>query len=891
LRENLRNGLLAGGFESIDGDRWVPLGPSPLFNGTTAYSGRVTALAAHPTDPQIVYVGGAQGGVWKTSDGGQSWSPLTDGEDSLAIGALALDPSDPDTIYAGTGEPNHSCGSYSGAGILRSTDAGTSWTLIGQTPFADTSIAKIVVHPSIPTILWAANTWGTGGFGCTVQSGSYGVWQSVDGGANWTLVLGAGQTFTDGSTLELIISPSDPNRLWAGVSRSGLWTSSNGGTTWTRIAGGLPSANIGRIDLAVHPANASILYAGFENRSNGSYLGTWESTDGGSSWTAMGEPGPVSCMGFDLPDVCGTLCGYTLPLELDPDGDLWLGGVGLARSGDGARTWQDVCPDDVHVDQHAFAVAADGSVWLGNDGGVFRTTDDGTTWTNHNDGLSLAQFYAGAALHPTLADFAVAGTQDNGPVLFDASTSWTFLLEGDGAFSGFDASSPDTTWYASAQRLDIHKTTDGGVTMVPATDGLDDVGTGNAAFIAPFAICPHDSDVLVAGADNVWRSDDAAASWSSNSPDPLGPGVAITVAFAPSDTTCSTYFVSTSSDNLWRTTDGGSSWDEISGGAFNRQVNDLGVDPTDADVVYAALAGFSGSHLYKSTNALDPAPSWTASDTGIPDTPANAVLIDPETPGVVYLGTDLGIFRSEDTGGSWALFMTGHPNVAVYDLVADVSTRSIVSFTHGRGAFRLTQGCTAPVFAGVDSATDANACTADGVDVHWTTPSSWGVGTTGGTFDVRRYGPGNCFGVFTTVVSGLSGADTTFHDSTAVPGEAYTYSVVARNDCVTSLASRGTSTCSASVSDLEDTIPCPAVGATLTAARTPGSVTVQWQGVACADLDTYEVYGTADFSATFPDTWTLLDSTPATDHTESLATANRGYRVVSTDACGNRSAD
>ena len=704
----LRSGALKPAPRSIAGDTWQPIGPTSMVWGALTFSGRVSAIAAHPTDPNTVYAGTANGGVWKTTDGGSSWTPLTDSQKSLAIGSITIDPSNPNRIYAGTGEAADGCGGYFGSGILRSDDAGATWSLLGEADFGGTSVAKIVVHPTAPNTLWAVNAQGAAGFVCTADPGTdtYGVRKSTDGGTTWTLVLGTAQTGVTSYAYDLVLDPTNPNVLYAAVGGSGVWKTTNGGTSWSKLSGGLPVSSLGRVDLAMSPANSQTLYAVFERATAHTQLGTWKTTNGGSSWTAL-PPVPVGdvCMTTPLKDICTYasapnygFCDYALYVEVAPSGTVYLGGVGLWRSTDGGASWLNACSAESHVDQHAAAFSPGGRVWTGSDGGVFRSDDGGVTWQNRNTGLMTAQFYPGASLHPVRAGAALGGTQDNGTQRYSGVPGWTLAYTGDGAYTAYDSSDPDHVWYVSTEYLQIFKTVDDGANVAPATNGLTDAGSLVAAtFIAPFAICPSNPQQLIAGSDNVWRTTNGAQLWQSNSPDPLA-GTLQTIqslAYSPSDTACNTYFAGMTYGRLYRTTAGGgqTGWTNVTGALPVVGVSDIAIDPVDGNTAYVALTGFGTPHVYKSTNALAGAPVWTAISAGLPDIPVNAIVLDPDDRNVLTIGTDAGIFRSVDAGTTWSPFANGLPNAPVYDLVANGSTGSLVAFTYGRGAYRLAVSC------------------------------------------------------------------------------------------------------------------------------------------------------------------------------------------------------
>ena len=292
MGENIRRGILRAQPATLTSGGWSPVGPSPLVDQGNTFSGRITAIAVHTNDGNNGVRRRRLRGRLKTTDHGATWTPLTDTQASLAVGSIAIDPQNPNVVYAGTGEANNSCDSYFGTGILKSTDAGSTWTLIGATAFARSSVSRIIVHPTDSNILWATDTNGAGGFVCYTQppAALTGVWKSIDGGATWTRVL-------NGSTHDLVIDPANANTLYAGVDNSGIWKSTDGGSNWTRLSVGLPlPAGIGRVALAIHPTVSQTLYAVFASYPSGTKVGgTYRTNNGGSTWTLLPTKPSGSC--------------------------------------------------------------------------------------------------------------------------------------------------------------------------------------------------------------------------------------------------------------------------------------------------------------------------------------------------------------------------------------------------------------------------------------------------------------------------------------------------------------------------------------------------------------------------------------------------------------------
>jgi len=682
---------------------WEAMGPFPLLDGVQGYSGRVTAIAPHPSNGAIVYLSGARGGVWKTTDGGNHWIPLTDDLGTPAVAALAVDPLHPDTVIAGTGDPYMGCGDYYGTGILRSSDGGFTWETLAETLFSDTAITKILIHPDRPGWLWVANGVNYPASSCTGATPDCGVWLSRDHGLTWLPLLTGEYTAQPLATVtDLVQDPIDPDILFAAVRYSGIWKTENGGTTWTRLLDGLPTEHVGRIDIAQDPTSLSTIYSVFENAGTGRPLGIFKSFNAGLTWFELPAPSG-SCQYWDLSDLCtypfydiGS-CWYDLLLEAGPTGQVWVGGIGLWESTDGGQTWVNECRVDMHVDYHAMAFGPDGERWVGSDGGIFYADPVQRVWISRNETLGLTQFYPGASLHPTRASRMLAGNQDNGTLLYQGQSRWIKVGEGDGGATAYDSRSPDTTWYTSYQYLNIMKTTNGGYSYLWSMYGLTDANTTRASFHSPFTLCPADPSVLVAGSDNVWISTNGAESWSSIGPDPLDPlGFKIRVlAFSETDSTCNTLFAGTIAGTLYRTLNRGQNWDEIGSGLPGGPMNQLVAFRNDPAIWYVVLGGYGHPHIYRTDDIQANQPEWSEVGLSLPDTPFYTILLDPLNSNILYAGCDLGLFISMDGGLSWSLD-PNHPAIPVRDLKAVENGSAVISFTFGRGAFRLRRDALVP---------------------------------------------------------------------------------------------------------------------------------------------------------------------------------------------------
>ncbi|HEV2210504.1 MAG TPA: hypothetical protein VG167_17150, partial [Verrucomicrobiae bacterium] len=657
---------------------WTLIGPKPTstpfeFNPV---SGRITALAVDPTNSSVIYLGGAEGGVWKSTDGGTTWIPLTDNQPSLAVGSIAIDPQNPQTIYVGTGEEDFALFNYSGAGILKSTNGGASWTRLSGPfvgPFGSDSpfcggayIGSIAVGPGNSQIVLAGAE-----FQCNSGTGLY---RSTNGGTTWTEVLGtpAAPDLITG----LVYDPTDGNNVYAAVgastsaSNDGIWKSTNAGLNWTLANGSgttaFPGSAAARISLAIAASSPTTLYAGAASASSGStsVLGVYKSINGGGSWTRL-----TSAPNYCSPDPATAQCYFDNVVAVAPDNPniVLLGGSESATTNyagtlylslDGGSTWKDITADSsgnaIHPDMHSLAFSKDGStMFVGNDGGLWSTALSSTgvgTWTNLNQSLALTQFYPGMSMHPTDPNTAFAGSQDNGVQQYNGSLSWGYVGCGDGGQTAFNYSDLNTLYltcqYVPPNTLPdgstadfLYKLTANPPTAVAADNGID--GTDPGAFIPPLTMDPSDPNTLYFGTYRLYQTTSAAANWKPISTNLTSGALSIlatvsAIAVAPSDS--NSVYIGTGEGWLWMTNEASSGFgfccNNITSGAPKRSVTAIAVSPTNAQTAYATFSGYSGfgdtqGHVFMTTNA---GANWTDISGNLPNAPVNDIVVDPDMP-------------------------------------------------------------------------------------------------------------------------------------------------------------------------------------------------------------------------------------------------------------------
>jgi photosystem II stability/assembly factor-like uncharacterized protein len=656
--------------------RWVSIGPRLITSGPSGFraNGRVTAIAIDPTSPSTVYVGAFHSGVWKTSDGGASWAPITDSLPTLDVAAIAVDPSMPSRIYV----------ALAGSGVFRSTDAGISWTQISGDLQAEVRWGVLLVNPTSPNVIYVAS--------------AAGVYRSGDSGGTWQLSKSGGEA------TDLVMDPTNPNILYAALFGNGIYRTNTGGaggdSDWVKLTAGLPSSDIAQITLALCRGTPTALYAGY-SRLSGFQL--YRTTNAGSSWSLQ-STAPFSGL---FNDAIGVDSG-------DPN-TVYITGVGIYRSTDGGANFAPL--SGTHGDHHAFAndpVTA-GLIYVGDDGGIYQSTNRGDSWTFWGEGISNAELYdiADAA---TQSSLVIGGTQDNGNIKYDgSSTVWNQMDGfGDGATVDIDPTNAQIL-YAMGQGIDsLAQSTDGGNSFMNIAGGLPaGVGAtgGCAVYNTYFQVHPSQPTTLLASpVPGVSPPGPCGALYQTTNPQPPGfwsllfrppSGSIVRSAVDPSVN----LDYAASSDGRIYTGPGGANWQTVFTHPSGSSVSDVRIDAEDPATVYVAFGGTGAGRVYRLRRSSAAPTSMTATDI-TSDLPSGltigqvfglasggALAVDRLLPLTIYAGTSRGVYcgRTSDGGNTWwwTPYNNGMPPADVTDLEVHPTTGVLRAATYGRSAYEV----------------------------------------------------------------------------------------------------------------------------------------------------------------------------------------------------------
>lgn len=646
---------------------WISLGPDDL-PGDKGYKGlgRINAIAFHPTDPNIIYVGAPAGGFWYTTTGGNQWITTTDNLPTLGVSAIAVDPSDPSTLYIGTGDRD--AGDAPGLGVFKSTDGGLTWAQ-STSGLGEKKVGCMLIDPVSPNIVYAGS--------------DNGLYKSENSGSTWSLIQG-------GNINDMAFKPNNSQVIYA-VSAGQFYRSEDAGANWAAISSGLPSGS--RAVLAVTAANPNWVYVMLSNPDD-SFKGLYKSTNSGLDFTEMSNSPNImdwSCDGSGS----GGQAWYDLALAADKNNPnlIYAGGVDIWKSNTGgaqwikSSSWYGGCSvAAVHADQHIMRVnPLNGRVYVGNDGGIYWTDNGGTTWHEISTGLVISQSYK-IGQSATNSNIVMNGYQDNGTSVFDNGT-WTAVMGGDGMDCCIDFEDPyyryGSVYYGAISR--VYGTSNQGTIAANGTNGIDEEG----AWVTPFIIDNSSSNTMYIGYKNIWRSTNIKATSASlvdwvkisgmNTPNfdlleqsPLNPNL----IFASSGT------------KLYRSVnlqDDNPEWIEISNKLpLNKAISAIECSPFDANTLVIA----QDKQIFRST---DMGLNWVEITQNLPAIHYNTLAYYKNSLEGLYVGGDAGIYYIDQTLPQWILFMNGMPasasvrDLEIYYDPASPAGDEIKAGTFGRG--------------------------------------------------------------------------------------------------------------------------------------------------------------------------------------------------------------
>ena len=726
---------------------WTSLGPNSSTGGYHGL-GRINTVGFRNGDANTLYAGSPSGGLWKTTNGGTNWTPLTDKNDVLGVSDILVitgSSANTDTIFIGTGDRDGGSSALNGGqtadnngiGILKSVDGGTTWSTTGLTFSASEGkrVSRMLFDPNdnktmIVSVLNKFWTEGT-------------VYKSTDGGASFTSV-------SNNRFIDMEYKPGSSDTLYASTQHGEIWRSVNGGSAWAKI--NIAFGGGGRVELAVTPADRNRVYAIIVNSANRGLSGIWRSNDSGGTWTKYfdGASANHNLLGYpcDASDNKGQ-GEYDLCIAADPTNadNLFIGGVNTWYSTNGGLNWSisthwsSSCSGgatEVHADKH-FLGFQPGSNYLyeGNDGGLYRNkTGAATAWEWIGNGIEVSQVYR-LGVAQTSANSILSGLQDNG-IKAETNGTWTDPIGGDGMECIIDYSD-ESVQYASTPNGEIY-ITQNAWSPVPSVSITSNIPGGEkGAWVTPYILNTSHSDTLFVGYKDLWRTSDNGANWTKKYTGAAGAGTLKSIAMAPSNTKC--IFVADSVNQLRKTVDGGATWTNITGTLpiASSSITYISVSNKSADTVWVSMGNYNSDGVFQTT---DGGTTWTNISTGLPEIPVMCVIQNKLNTAELelYAATDVGVYTKVGNS-NWSRFSNNLPNVVVTELEIYYATAPAISklraATYGRGVWETDVFSTtaAPVADfKADNTSPKIRNTVHFTDLSTNLPQSWSWSITPATF-------------------------------------------------------------------------------------------------------------------------------------------------------------
>ena len=646
---------------------FTPMGPFGAISGSAGgqflKAGRLCFITIDPTNTLNIWVGAPAGGLWKSTNGGTSWTTNTDNLPVIGCTDLAIDPNNTNVMYLATGDGD--AGDTKSIGVLKSIDGGLTWNTTGLTNPVTVSflIRRLLINPNNPLIILAGTNTG--------------IYRTSNGGTSWTQVSTA-------NTYDMEFKPGDPNTVYSAGTNFKI--STDGGQTFTNVITGITSA-AGRMSIAVTTADANYVYVLASNGTTNGFLGLYQSTNAGTSFNVMSTT-PNILDGTTSGSSTGGQGWYDLAIASSPlnRDELVIGGVNVWRSFNGGATWAlyghwtgSGGAPFTHADQHDLEYANNGVLFNVNDGTVYKRAVGALNWTEISGTMNISQIYR-MGLSSLTPNKWISGHQDNGTSIWNGST-YSAKIGGDGMDCFYDRTN-DNNVFGEYQNGALQRSTNGGTSWAGATSGL----TGTAPWLTVWRQDPVVANTLYCGYANLFKSTNLGGSWSQLTALPSG-GDVTEFAIAPSNNQI-IYLVK--AGGIFKTIDGGATWTTVTGtvpvGLGNPTY--LAIDPNDPNNVWVVLSGFSaGNKVYVTSNG---GTSWTNYSANLPNLPANTIVYQPGTNDRVYIGMDIGIYYRDNQSPSWTLYNAGLPNVPVSELeITPASPTTLYAATYGRGVWAV----------------------------------------------------------------------------------------------------------------------------------------------------------------------------------------------------------
>ncbi len=638
---------------------WQNLGPTNYTNlaGWNPGVGRVNVICFHPSLANTFWLGMPSGGLWETTNGGTSWTPLTDGMPRIGVSGIAVDYNNTNIRYILTGDGDG--GDTKSIGVLKTIDGGVTWssTSLSWTVANDVRGYKLIMHPTNSSILMAVTTLG--------------IYKTTNGGTSWTEVL-------DGDFRDIEFKPGDPTVVYVSGT-STFYRSVNTGDTWTQVTTGMP-VGAWRIAIAVSPNAPNYVYL-FSGPSTavGAFKGFFLSTNSGTSFSVRSTTPNLlgySTIGNDTDEQ--TTYDLAVAVSRTNNADVIVGGINTWSSGNWGTSWTITSWWDTrgntigytHADIHDLAInPLNNYLYCCSDGGVFRSTDFGLNWTDLTSGIANTQWYRIAGIE-TNVNLLIGGTQDNGSNKWTGSTTMTHIQGADGMDAMIDHSNSNIMYY-SRQYGTLVKSTDGGATWTG-------IKPASGPWVTPYIMNPSNASIIYGGYDDVYKSINGGSSW-------MNMGVSGTSAMAIGTNNTNTVYAA-SGTSIWRSDNAGTNWTLINAGLSSNSVSSIAVNPDNSMDVFVTVGNYiAGQKVYESSNG---GASWTNISGTLPNIVMNCIAYEDNNgvpDNALYIGTDLGVYYRDVNTGDWIPFQNGLPNVPVSDLEINEVSGVIRAASYGRG--------------------------------------------------------------------------------------------------------------------------------------------------------------------------------------------------------------